>query len=420
MAPAPPSTSFTSRHRPALLLGAVAGLAAALVPVLVCGGLALAGWYLSDAGGHGTAGDAMGVGAIAWLVGHGAGFTVGGAEVTVLPLAVTFALAWWTWRTGSRLGEAVWAHGPDAHRIGDGERDWTVLQAVSGLVVGYLATLLVVSNLVSGPSYDPRLGAALTGALALSLLVGGPAVAVGSGRAAVWAAGLPVVVRHAFAAARRILVTYLVVATAVFLLAMGLGLSEAGFMVSQLGLSPAEAFQYALLNLAFVPNAVLFSSAFLLGPGFAAGVGTVVSPSAVVLGPLPMLALFAALPAPGFPAAAWGLSIAVPVVVGAWAAARHQWERPTLRWDHGALRACAGGLLAATALTALTALSGGSAGPGRMARVAPFTADVLLHGLVALGLGALAGGLVMTWWQRRTSVPVHEPVAVAEPSAPAP
>ncbi|WP_110240690.1 DUF6350 family protein [Nocardioides gilvus] len=420
MAPASPTTSFSSRHRPALLLGAAAGLVSALVPVLTCAGLALAGWYLSDAGGHGAAGDAMGVGAIAWLVGHGAGFTVGGASVTVLPLAVTLTLAWWTWRTGVRLGESVWAHGPDVHRIGDGERDWTVPQAVAGLVVGYLATLLVVLNLVSGPSYEPRLAPALTGALALSLLVGGPAVAVGSGRAAIWAAGLPPVARHAFAAARRILVWYVVASTAVFLLAMGLGISEAGFMVSQLGLSPSEAFQYALLNLAFLPNAVLFTGAFLLGPGFAAGTATVVSPSAVVLGPLPLLGLFAALPAPGVPATGWALTIAVPVVVAAWAAGRHQWERPTLRWDHGVLRACAGGLLAATALTVLMRLSGGSAGPGRMSQVAPFTSEVLLHGLVAFGFGALAGGLLMTWWQRRTSVPASEPIAVTEPSAPAP
>lgn len=420
MAPASPSTSVTARHRPALVLGAAVGVVTALLPVLLCGSLALAGWYLSDAGGHGTAGDAMGIGAIAWLVGHGAGFSVGGASVTVLPLALTLGLAWWTWRAGVRLGELVWAHGPDAHRIGDGERDWTVLQAVAGLVAGYLATLLVVSNLVSGASYDPRLGSALTGALTLSLLVGGPAVAVGSGRAAVWAAGISPVARHGFAAARRILLWYVVAATAFFLLAMGMGLSEAGFMVSQLGLSPSEAFQYALLNLAFLPNAVLFTSAFLLGPGFAAGTATVVSPSAVVLGPLPLLGLFAALPAPGVPPAWWTLTIGVPVLLAAWAAGRHQWERPTLRWDHGALRACAGGLLAATALTVLTSLSGGSAGPGRMAQLGPFTTDVLLHAWVALGLGALAGGLLMTWWQRRTSVPADEPVAVTEPSAPAP
>lgn len=390
----------------------------ALVPVLVCGSVALAGWYLSDAGSHGTAGSAMGVGAIIWLVGHGAGFTIGGASVTVLPLAVTLGLAWWTWRTALRLGELVWAHGPDAHRIGDGERDWTVPQAVAGLVAGYLATLLVISNLVSGASYEPRLGSAVTGALALVLLVGAPAVAVGSGRAAVWAAGLPPVARHGFAAARRILFWYVLTSTVLFLLAMGLGLSEAGFMVSQLGLSPSEAFQYALLNVAFLPNAVLFTSAFLLGPGFAAGTATVVSPSAVVLGPLPLLAIFAAVPAPGTPPAWWALSVAVPVIVAAWAAARHQWERPTLRWDHGALRACAGGLLSATALTVLTSLSGGAVGPGRMAEVSPFTSEVLLHAWVTLGLGALAGGLLMTWWQRRTSVPADEPIAVTEPSAP--
>jgi hypothetical protein len=49
----------------------------------------------------------------------------------------------------------------------------------------------------------------------------------------------------------------------------------------------------------------------------------------------------------------------------------------------------------------LSALSGGSVGPGRMQDVGPLAAQVTLHAVVALGLGALAGALVATWSYRR-------------------
>jgi hypothetical protein len=50
----------------------------------------------------------------------------------------------------------------------------------------------------------------------------------------------------------------------------------------------------------------------------------------------------------------------------------------------------------------LSVLAGGAVGPGRMQQVQPFVSDVLVHAITALGIGGLAGGLAMTWWQRRT------------------
>ena len=46
-------------------------------------------------------------------------------------------------------------------------------------------------------------------------------------------------------------------------------------------------------------------------------------------------------------------------------------------------------------------MSGGSVGPGRMQDVGPSAADVTLHGVVALGLGALVGSVLATWSYRR-------------------
>ena len=171
--------------------------------------------------------------------------------------------------------------------------------------------------------------------------------------------------------------------------------------MSQLHLSAGDAVVYSLVNVGLAPNAVLFSGSFLLGPVFAVGGGTMVSPGLVVLGPLPLLPLLAALPGAGATAGWVASLVAAPPVVAALATAWWQRRRPTLRWDHGALRGCGGGIVAGVAFAALASVAGGVAGPGRMQHVGPFVPDVLVHAITAFGIGGLVGGLVMTWWQRR-------------------
>ena len=92
-----------------------------------------------------------------------------------------------------------------------------------------------------------------------------------------------------------------------------------------------------------LPNAVLFSGAYLLGPGFTVGVNTMVSPTVVSIGALPMFPLLAALPDDGATAAWTPWLMGLPPVVAALAAARAQRRNPTVRWEEGALRGCTGG-----------------------------------------------------------------------------
>ncbi|HEX6148400.1 DUF6350 family protein, partial [Nocardioides sp.] len=159
---------------------------------------------------------------------------------------------------------------------------------------------------------------------------------------------------------------------------------------------------FAVLALLVLPNATLFAAAYLLGPGFTVGAQTLVSPTLVVTGALPAFPLLAALPDSG-PVPGWapGL-IAVPPLAAAVAAMLAQRRRPTVRWEEGALRGCAGGVLAGVVLGALASIAGGAVGPGRMRFVEPLVFDVLVHAVTALGIGGLLGGLAMTWWQRRT------------------
>jgi hypothetical protein len=95
--------------------------------------------------------------------------------------------------------------------------------------------------------------------------------------------------------------------------------------------------------------------------------------------------------------------MALPPLVAAVAVARAQRRLPTRRWEEGAVRGCAAGLVAGVVVGLATALAGGSVGPGRMQVVAPYAQDVLLHAVTAFGIGGLLGGLVTTFWQRRTT-----------------
>jgi hypothetical protein len=403
-ATAPTVDRADARHRrPLVLVALLGGVGAALATLVVCLAAGVVGWFLADAGVHGNPRDGLRVGALGWLLAHGSGLHVDGVAVTVVPLGLTALAAWAVWRLGHRVGDSVSGHGPDAERIADGERDWTVPVAGLCFTGGYAAVAIVTFQLAATPETAPSLARVLLWTLLLCLTLGLAAIATGSGRAAIWAAELPPSVRASGATSLRVLGTYLALSAVVFLAALVVDFDTAVNVMSRLHTDAGDATVYTALSATVVPNATVFSASYLLGPGFSVGVDTLVSPALVSLGPLPMFPLLAALPDAG-PAPAWaayvvGLAPLVAVV----AAARAQHRNPTLRWDEGALRGCAGGVLAGVLLGGLAAVAGGSVGPGRMTDVGPFAFDVMVHAITAFGVGGLVGGLLMTWWQRRAA-----------------
>lgn len=393
------------RHRrPLALVALLGGAAAAIATLVVCLGAAVVGWFLTDAGAHGTPSDALGVGAAGWLLGHGGGLTVDSTHLTVVPLGVTLICAWTTWRVGARVGDAVSGHGPDADALADGQRDWTVPVAVLLLTVGYLVVALTVLRLAPPTGADG--GRVVLWSILLCGTLGGGAVAVGSGRAAIWAALLPPTLRAAATTCGRILRSWLLACAALLGAALVADVGTALNLLSQLGTDAGESALLLALTALVVPNALAFTGSYLLGPGFTVGAQTLVSPSGVTIGALPMFPLLAALPDNG-PTPGWTpWLIAVPPLVAAWAAARSVSATTrglaTLRWDEGLLRGLVGGVAAGLVFGVVAALAGGVVGPGRMADVGPLALDVTVHAVVAFGLGGLAGGAVATWWRRRS------------------
>lgn len=401
--PAPGGPADDLRRRPLVLVALVGGVVAAASTLAVCLVLGLVGWALADGGTHGSPGTAVRTGALGWLLAHGSGLQVDGVAVTAVPLGVTALAAWVTWRLGLRVGAELAGHGPDVEQISDGARDWTVLVASFFFLTGYLAVTVATWSLAATPATAPDGRHALRWALVLCLALAVPGIAIGAGRAAIWAAWLPTSVRAAWAAGVRVTVTFGLVAAAVFAVALARDADTAANVLAQLGTDSADTAVYLALSGTVLPNAVVFTGSYLLGPGFAVGAQTVVSPTAVVVGPLPMFPLLAALPDSGAtPGWVLGLMLLGPLaglLGAAWAQARF----PTARWEQGALRGCAGGVVAGLLTAGLALLSAGAVGPGRMQVVGPDASEVLTHAVTAFGIGGLLGGLAMTAWQRRVA-----------------
>jgi hypothetical protein len=174
-------------------------------------------------------------------------------------------------------------------------------------------------------------------------------------------------------------------------------------------------------QLPLVPNLVVWATSWLLGPGFALGTGSVVSPLGTQLGLVPALPLLGALqgtPDPGYAV------IVVPVVI---AFAAGVVLRPRLaaggRAPGIAALVLAGlgmGVVAASILALLAIWSGGAAGPGRLADIGPDPSAVWVWSAIEIGPSAALGlivGLSRRLLDRSTDDPEWAPGGSETPAA---
>ena len=127
-------------------------------------------------------------------------------------------------------------------------------------------------------------------------------------------------------------------------------------------------------QLAFLPNLVIWTASWLVGPGFAIGTGSSVGPLGTSLGPLPGVPVLGVLPEGDL---GWGfLGLLVPVLAGFAAGLA---VRPGLVSALGARRSArwtiaAGlgvGVVGGVLVGLLAWFSAGAAGPGRLVDVGP-------------------------------------------------
>lgn len=146
-------------------------------------------------------------------------------------------------------------------------------------------------------------------------------------------------------------------------------------------------------HLAYLPTLIVWSVAWLAGPGFAVGAGTAVSPAGTQLGVVPGIPMLGLLPENG---SMWMLIVVIlPVGAGAFAG----WiVRSRLAWfgtghpllPRAAIAVGIGGVSAGVAALAAV-LASGSIGPGRMAQTGPHAGWTAL----AIGVEVLIGAAIM-------------------------
>lgn len=141
-------------------------------------------------------------------------------------------------------------------------------------------------------------------------------------------------------------------------------------------------------QIAVIPDIVIWTASWLIGPGFALGTGSSVSPLGTQLGPVPGIPILGALPAGQFTLGFLGLL--VPVVVGFLVGAI---LGPGLR-RAGAPIVLAGiciGVVGGVILGLLAWAASGSAGPGRLVHVGPDPWAVGIAAAIELALSATIG-----------------------------
>ncbi|RLV50039.1 hypothetical protein D9V37_09240 [Nocardioides mangrovicus] len=398
------TTAAAPVTRPLTVSATLAGFGSALGGLAVFLAVAVTGWFLADAGAHGDTTDALRVGADAWLVGHGSHLSFGGTDYTLVPLGLTALLAWAAFRGGRWAG-----------RVSPPGRDRDLVHGVGLFCCGYVVVTVATSVLAATAEIRGELVLTLVGAVLVAGIGGGCGVLTGAdawpAAARTLPAGVRPVVRAALAAWAGVMAAAALLVTA--MLVVGLGSSAS--LVSRLGLHGGDAVMLVTVTALLAPNAVALGGAYLLGPGFAVGTGTTVSPAVVVLGPVPSFPLLSGLPDTG--ATPWWTTalMASPAVVAALAVVLVQRRHPVLGWRDALLRGLAAGVAAGVLTGVAAALGGGAVGTGRMAEVGTPLLPVLGAGAMAMGLGGVVGAVVATVLQRRGLLRV-EPDLAEEPT----
>ena len=389
----PRQVAPTGAARPLAVGAAVGGLATAGVVLLGCAVLALAGWFASDGGGHGTTRDALRVAADGWLLALGADLHLSGtvtATVSAMPLGLTVLCAYVAARFGAWAARSSAVDDLRTLLLG-----CVVMAGVHGLVA------LVVAVIASTSTGQVGLLTAVAGGFLVALLGGGAGMLRARRDLVGWSTRVPEGLRAVALGAAATVLLLFAAAALLLTVALVMDLGAAANVLSRLHADVAGGLLYTALVAAVAPNAVLFSGSYLLGPGFAVGSGTLVSPGAVLLGPVPAFPLLAALPSTGTPPG-WLTALAgVPVLAAVVAVVLMLRRFPAFTWESGAVRGAGAGVAGGVLTTLAVGLAGGAVGPGRMADVGADLVATFVASTVGMCVGGLVAGVAATWWARR-------------------
>ncbi|WP_434080315.1 cell division protein PerM [Sanguibacter sp. Z1732] len=127
---------------------------------------------------------------------------------------------------------------------------------------------------------------------------------------------LPQWLRLAGRATWRATAALLAVATALLIVAVALGFDQIVQIQRSLQADPVSTVVIVLAQVVLLPVLIVWALAFLLGPGFTVGAGTLFSTAGIESGPLPVIPVLGALPEPDSLAGSLPLTAGAGVVVG--------------------------------------------------------------------------------------------------------
>lgn len=384
--------------RPLVITGAIAACTAAGTGLVLIMLLALAGWIAAPHAGLGLPG-VLRTAADLWLVGHHVGFTLhaGGksavGRIGMLPLGLVLL-----------PGALLWLAGRWVVKKGEVSRLPEVGYAALALAVPYALLAGALALLGQSTLATPSLVQAVLSGFLLALVAGG----LGGARAlAPWwhlVHLLPARSRSVFLGSLGAL-TVLTGAGAI-LAGASLGTHLAGFRAADVALAPGlvGGVLLLLIQIAYVPNAIVWSICYTLGPGFAFGIGTVVAPTGSALGSLPLLPMLAALPTgahSAIPAWASAAMLSVPYLAGAFGGLLTARAAPTPAVELAPLWGFGCGVATAVTTGLLAAFAGGPLGSGRLAAVGPSGWQTAVVTALEVGVAAAVTAGLVNWLRMR-------------------
>ena len=396
----PSRSAVTAPQRPLVLVATLGGAIAALISLGICLVVSVIGWYLTDAGAHGSAVSGLRTGAIGWLTSQGTGLGTSDVTIEPMPLAVTALVMWVTWQVGLRVGGDLINHGPDADGVADGSRDLVVPTAGLLFVLGYAVIALIVDALASRNG-SISASATLSATIPFALVVGLPAIAVDSGRVQEWLSDVPEDLRGVLAGVRGLVIGWFAVSAAAFLVALVVHGTKAINMISQTHLHGGSVVTYVGSMLLVLPNAVVYAGGYLLGAPYAIGAGSSIAPHALHGGPAawPWIPWLAATPTTNSP---WMyVVLAFPIATAVTVAVRLERRTPAPSIVAAAVRAAAYSLLASIVIGLLGWWAGGAIGSGLMIDFGSSGGSMFMHALYWILAPSIAAAAAASWWQAR-------------------
>ncbi|WP_394350507.1 cell division protein PerM [Nocardiopsis quinghaiensis] len=406
-------TSGADAPRPVYSTGGIAAATAAGLGLAVIITLAIIGWVAAphDAFGEEIV-DILQGAVLAWLVGHHVSFSVPDGQIALLPLGLVLVPGLLLYRSGRWLARSCSI-----------PRLRYVYRAALAIAGPYAAIAGTLALLARTETVEPSMPRALVMGFVIAFLSGG----LGALRQLMLDKG--VAARDLLdlmpARSRSLLVgmlvstgTLLLGGLLLFLVALAINLPEAVETTRALRPGLVGGVLLLVVQLAYLPNAVVFSLCYALGPGFAVGTGTVVAPMGVSAGALPMLPMLAAVPENGAAPVASLIALAVPFVAGAMGGVLTQRSAPDVVSEAAPLWGFVCGVTTGMLCAALAEVAGGPLGGERLSEVGPSAWQVGLVAALEVGVAAAVAAWTANWWYTRGRRPVRSrPAPRKEPEA---